>query len=332
MERAEWVQFGAVLGLGAALYGTLALVERKGFRWDGLPSRSNDRWDKGIHPILVRIMGKSVRPAGWVIAVGLFLPMSVLDTVPRSLTLAALGASLFAAVLFPWRFRRSRSAVCYGLKYACFVVFLWVLQTAPGLPRWMPVYLAGLSAAVLFWVLLKMKYRGHRDIVLFSSFETLLIGTSLGASLFVPVVLAPALGLGEGPQRLLLAVCLESVVLLLAMKLIVVHQPGRSPVIAASLLLALSIVAMKGFLPDSIDPIKAFAGRAPSAGATLVPASAAGKGDVPGTAANQGAVAELSSRDAVVPARSARRKKAPILSARSVLRPVSASPRLPYPR
>lgn len=267
MERPEWVQFGAVLALGGVIYGALALVERNAIRWDRFLVRNGERRDRGLYPVLARLMGRSVRPAAWVIAVGLFLPTMALDAVPRPFTLAAAGAGLFAAVLFPWRSRRSRSGLCYGLMYACAVVLLGILQGTPGMPRWMPGYLAGFSALILLWVLLKMKYRGHRDIVLFSSFETLLIG----ASLFVPVVLAPALELGEGPRTLLLSVCLESVVLLLAMKLLVVHQPRRNPVIAATLLLALSIVAMKGFLGESVGPVDANADRPPAAVSASVP-------------------------------------------------------------
>jgi UDP-GlcNAc:undecaprenyl-phosphate GlcNAc-1-phosphate transferase len=297
MERPEWMQFGAVLALGAVIYGTLALIEHRGIRWDGVPSRGNGRRDKGIYPVLARIMGRSVRPAGWVIAAGLFLPLTAVDSVPIPLGVGALAAGIFVAAFFPWRSRRSRSGICYGLIYMCSVFVLATLQGTPGMP-WMPAYLAILSAMVFCWVLIKMKYRGHRDIVLFSSFEILLIGTSL----VVPLIAVPALGMGEGLRRLLLAVCLESVVLLLAMKLLVVHEPRRSPVIAASLLLALSIVAMKGFLPDSIDPLKAYAARAPSAGATLVPASAPAKGDVPGTSAKPGAVPRLSASGEDVPA------------------------------
>jgi hypothetical protein len=129
------------------------------------------------------------------------------------------------------------------MYFAC-ICLLAILQVAPGSPPWVPSYLAALSTFVLTWVLLKMKYRGHREIVAISSFETL----QLGIALFVSLVLVPALGLGGELRSTLLAVCMESVAFLLALKILIRRQPRRNYMIAAGFLAALVLIAAKEFL------------------------------------------------------------------------------------
>jgi hypothetical protein len=101
-----------------------------------------------------------------------------------------------------------------------------------------------MSAVVLLWVLLKMKYCGHREIVQVSAFEMLL----LGVVLFVALVLVPSLLLGDGLRKMLIAVCMESVGFLLAMKILIRRQPHRNSMIAVALLGALALIVVKGFV------------------------------------------------------------------------------------
>jgi UDP-GlcNAc:undecaprenyl-phosphate/decaprenyl-phosphate GlcNAc-1-phosphate transferase len=281
MHRPEWVQFGAVLALGAGIYGTLALVERFGIRWAGILASCGERRRGEACSVIASVMRRSIGPAGWAIAVGLFLPIAALDAVPMALSLGALATGLFVGALFPWRSQRSHSGVCYGLIYACAVFLLGILQGTDAMPSWMPAYLAVLSALVLCWVLLKMRFGRHGGIVLFSSFEILLIGTSL----FVALVVVTALGLGDGVRRLLLAVCLESVVFLLAMKLLVLHQPRRSPLIAGGLLLALAVIVLKGFLADPLSPVAVHGNRPPASAPSVLPTS---REDAPREARTEG--------------------------------------------
>ncbi|MBP2676746.1 MAG: hypothetical protein H6Q84_3586, partial [Deltaproteobacteria bacterium] len=118
-------------------------------------------------------------------------------------------------------------------------------------PAWIPPYLAVMSAVVLLWVLLKMKYRGHREIVQVSAFGMLM----LGVVLFVALVLVPALDLGDGLRKMLLTVCMESVAFLLAMKILIRKQPQCNSMFAQSnsmfavaLLGALALIVVKGFI------------------------------------------------------------------------------------
>jgi hypothetical protein len=182
---------------------------------------------------------------------------------------------VFVATMFPWRAHLYRSSVANGmLGLACFCL-LALLQAAPGSPTWVPGYLAVMSAAVLLWVLLKMKYRGHREIVQVSAFEMLL----LGVVLFVALVLVPALHLGEGLRKMLITVCMESAAFLLAIKIVIRRRPHRNSMIAVAFLGALALIVLKGFVTTEkavnfvAAPAVASAARPvyPRASATLPP-------------------------------------------------------------
>ena len=75
-----------------------------------------------------------------------------------------------------------------------------------------------MSAVVLLWVLLKMKYRGHREIVQVSL------------------------------RKMLIAVCMESAAFLLAIKILIRRQPHRNSMIAVAFLGALALIVVKGFV------------------------------------------------------------------------------------
>ena len=159
----DWMQFAAVLLLAAGVHGTVFFLQHSGFRWKGedQANRAEERREiDQAYSWIAHVMGKSVRGAGWVIAFGLALPTFALPEAPLSLGGAALSALLFVVVLFPWSSRNSSPAVSYGLMYLSCLCLLALLHAMPGAPKWIPGYLAVLSAAVLGWVLLKMKYRG----------------------------------------------------------------------------------------------------------------------------------------------------------------------------
>jgi UDP-GlcNAc:undecaprenyl-phosphate/decaprenyl-phosphate GlcNAc-1-phosphate transferase len=241
--RPDWMRFFAVLLLGVGIYGTVFLLRKIGYRWKGGEERKDDHYGKGpAYSFISKVMGKSIRHMGWVIGFGLGVPILVLPSIPRFLGALAIAAGIFVAVLFPWRSRATRSSVCYGLMYLACLFLLAILQLVPGAPYWIPGYLAVLSGVVMCWVLLKMKYQGHREIFRVSSFELLLIGVPM----FVPLLLVPALGLGDGLRRMLLTVSLESTAFLLAMKILIRKQTWRNHVIAMAFLAALGLLGVKG--------------------------------------------------------------------------------------
>ena len=240
----DWVQFCQVILLATLVHGTVYGLQRLGLRWNGgskpVPSPADP-----AGTVMERLLEKSVRWVTAAVAIGLVIPIFALPVLPPFFSGIAMAVLLFVAAMFPWRAHLSRSSVVNGLiGFAC-VCLIALVQAAPGSPAWVPKYHAVMSAVVLLWVLLKMRYCGHREIVQVSAFEMLL----LGVVLFVALVLVPALQLGEGLRKMLLAVCMESVAILLAIKILIRRQPHRNSMIAMAFLGALALIVVKGFVP-----------------------------------------------------------------------------------
>ncbi len=242
-EAPDWVQFAAVVLLAALIHGGVYTLQRVGYRWKGREAPGLSHEDL-VHSWIARVMGKSVRLAAGAILIGIVIPLVALPVVPRVFSGIAIAAIVFVAALFPWRAQRSRPSVAYALMWFACLSLLALLQAIPGSPDWVPGYLAVLSAIVLLWVLLKMKYCGHREIIQISSFELLL----LSIVLFAALVMVPALHMGDGLRNMLFAVSLESVAFLLAMKILIHRQQRRNSMVVAGFLLALALIVAKGFL------------------------------------------------------------------------------------
>ena len=242
-DAPDWVQFAAVILLAALMHGTTYGLRRSGFRWNGgdrqVPSPAGP-----VDTVMERLLEKSVWWVTGAVAIGLAVPIFALPALPHVFGGIAMAALVFVAAMFPWRARLHRSSVVNGLIWFACVCMLALLQAAPGSPAWIPPYLAVMSAVVLLWVLLKMKYRGHREIVQVSAFGMLM----LGVVLFVALVLVPALDLGEGMRKMLLTVCMESAAFLLAMKILIRKQPQCNSMFAVALLGALALIVVKGFI------------------------------------------------------------------------------------
>jgi UDP-GlcNAc:undecaprenyl-phosphate GlcNAc-1-phosphate transferase len=241
----EWVQFAAIVLLGAAVnLATFSLRRVRGL-FPAAVSKENPGMSRDDR-IVVRItvwMGRSVPLISWFIALGLCLPALLSPDVPARAGVVAFGMAAFMLALYPWRSQRVNSGICYGLMYASCVCMMGILHFLPASATWLGRYLNVFSGIVLVWVLLKMKVqRRHKKVMLISGFEALLIGVSL----FVPTVLVPAAGFGEPVRNALLMACLESIPLLLALKILVRKQPRRNYVMAGSLLVGLIFLGVKG--------------------------------------------------------------------------------------
>jgi UDP-GlcNAc:undecaprenyl-phosphate GlcNAc-1-phosphate transferase len=239
----DWVQFAAVILLAALVHGTVYGLHRFGFRWNGgskpVPSSA-----KAADTVMERLLEKSVWWVVGAVTIGLVIPLFALPMIPHVFGGMAMAVLVFVAAMFPWRANLHRASVVHGLIwFACFGL-LALLQASPGSPAWVPKYLSVMSAGVLLWVLLKMKYRGHREIIEVSAFEMLL----LGVVLFVALLVVPALNLGEGLRKMMLVVCMESFTFLLAIKILIRRQPHRHSMIAVAFLGALALIVVKGFV------------------------------------------------------------------------------------
>jgi UDP-GlcNAc:undecaprenyl-phosphate GlcNAc-1-phosphate transferase len=242
-DAPDWVQFAAVTFLAVLVHGTVYGLRRCGCRWNG-GSRSAPSPADPADAVMERLLEKSTWWVTGALAIGLAVPIFALPVLPPAFGGIAMAVLVFVAAMFPWRAHLNRSSVVNGLIwFACFCL-LALLQAAPGSPAWVPRYLAVMGAGVLLWVLLMLRYRGRRKIIQVSAFEMLL----LGVVLFVALVLVPALNLGEGLRKMLLAVYIESTAFLLAFKILIRRQPHRNSMIAVAFLGALALIVVKGFV------------------------------------------------------------------------------------
>ena len=108
----------------------------------------------------------------------------------------------------------------------------------------MPRYFAVLSGIMIVWALLKMRYSGHKEVLFLSGFEILMIGISL----VIPVVMVPALGFPGYVGKTMAAVVLESIAVLLAMKILIRRQPIKNFVLTGGFLVAMAILITMGIL------------------------------------------------------------------------------------
>jgi UDP-GlcNAc:undecaprenyl-phosphate GlcNAc-1-phosphate transferase len=241
----EWRQTTAILLAGAGVYGFIFLCKRAGiqFRAHGEADRPEGRGKGRRMRHLTDWATKSLPAMSWFIVAGLCVPVLAAAAVPGEAGAVALVIAGFVAILFPWRSPRLHPSICSGLMYAaCFSVFGILNLLSKGTP-WIRVYLAAYSGIILLWVLLKMQaWSSNKDVMHATGFETLLVGISL----FIPLVGIPATGIGEGARNAILMACLESVPLLMALKIVARKRAQRLNMLAATLLLPLLLVGLRG--------------------------------------------------------------------------------------
>jgi len=227
--------------------GTIHLCIFAAARWwkgRGEPNADPAKEQTRFHVWISRLLGKSTRPMSWGL-LGVFLvPLFAAGVPERFFCLASAGMAACLAALFPWRNNaRGRSSVSHGLLFAACLFLISCFQFGRGIPAWVPPYFAVVSAAMLIWALLKMKYRAHTDIALLSSFEILIVAAALAAA----IVAVPVLGFPEGSGRTMIVVWCEALAFLLAMKVAIRHRPRRRRLLALVFVAVLTLVAVKGF-------------------------------------------------------------------------------------
>ena len=248
----EHRQMAALLLAGAGVYGLVFLCHRAGIRFR-FAAEADRPGGPGKGRTINRLTAwatKSVPAMSWFIVAGLCVPVLAAAAVPEAAGAVAFAIAGFVAILFPWRSPRLHPSICSGLLYAaCFSVFS-ILNLLSKETPWIRVYLAAYSGVILTWVLLKMQASSsHKDVMHATGFETLLVGISL----FVPFVGIPATGIGEGARNAILMACLESVPLLMALKIVVRKQTQRNGVLVATLLLPLLLVGMRGLCVPEVN-------------------------------------------------------------------------------
>ena len=244
-DSTEWMQFAAVLALGATVYGSLHVYRRVG-GWVSGRSRERTRCRNTSPPIAVQTwLTRSLPWVSLLIGTGLCIPVVLSGPVWDTAGLAAFAVATFVVVLFPWQTRRRRSTLCSGLLYSSCVCLMGILQLRTDSVAWVGPYMAIFSVSLLAWVLLVTKFRP----VYFRSlaptgFETLLIVMCL----LVPLVV-PAMGLEDSIRRAVLMASVESIPIMLAFKILVRERPAQNLVFVVGFLAVFLFLGIRGTWP-----------------------------------------------------------------------------------
>ena len=242
----EWIQFATGAGFIISLYVSVALFQRAGFKFPD---------HKMTHPVIKNgtrgqniesnqtisvTLEKSVPIATWLVPFSLVIPaffLSVSETNSGSgITILWIGVIIM--VLYPWKSHHERLGWIHGLIYFATFTLLVLLNTS-GL-SWINDYLKIVSSILVVWVVMKLVFLQYSRIFLTSGFELLMIVTAW----FIPLVLARIVDMTDASRQLLIVSCLESIVFLLAMKIIIRKEPSKNKVLVSCLVCTYFLIGL----------------------------------------------------------------------------------------
>lgn len=245
--RPEWLQLTVGLMMATAIYTTVAILAKKGYRWqDRGEIKKLEMYEGQVRHWLTAWIGKSVPLVSILIPVVLLIPAFALSSLPDGIALGALFVGLLVLVMYPWTASSDRHGLAHGLIYLGIFVILSVYNLYG--PSWVGWYTACAVGMMTVWVALKLVFKNHGQVFLTSGIEVLAIIISW----FVPVALANAFSVSEDVRQSLMAACLEAIPLLLAAKIVIRRQLRRNRPLAASLIVILLFVYLRsglGVLP-----------------------------------------------------------------------------------
>jgi len=239
----EWIQFATGAGFIISLYVSVALFQRAGFKFSDhkmmhTPRGHNIESGQNIRGYLE----KSVPIATWLVPFSLVIPAFFLSVSESNYGATTLWIGVVILVLYPWKSNHERLGWVHGLIY--FATFtLLVLLNSSGL-SWINDYLMIVSSIVLIWVVLKLVFMRHSSIFLTSGFELLM----LVIAWFIPVILARIVDMTDASRQLLIVSCLESIVFLLAMKIIIRKEPSKNMVLVICLICTYFLIGFGSLL------------------------------------------------------------------------------------
>jgi len=227
----EWMQFAGAIGLGLLIYGTVIGLNHLGYRWQGASDASDASPHAGAFQRLTAWSGRSIVWVTWLIPLLLLVPVFLLQPLPAGiawLLILSIGGLL---TLYPMRSSEDRLGIVHGLLYWCVFLLLAIFSYYGN--EMVHLYLDCFTVILAVWVSVKLVFKRNRRIFLTSGFEVLVILVSW----LLPTLLVNASFLDENARQQLMLACLESIPLLLAMKIIIRRQPQRN----RSLMLSLSL-------------------------------------------------------------------------------------------
>ncbi|PIP02711.1 MAG: hypothetical protein COW18_11505 [Zetaproteobacteria bacterium CG12_big_fil_rev_8_21_14_0_65_54_13] len=237
---AGWLQSLVLAGLIAVTYLGLMLLERANFSYapltDDDASTGSDGTGSSIYYLMTRVLGASIPVMTWLIPLLLLGPVLAVDLSGINILIVVAVMGL-VGLLYPWRGGRD-GAWPLGLLYLLVFALILAINTSEQL--WVQYYMYAISALLSCWVALKLWFKRHTRIFLTSGFESLL----LLLTWVTPWITGRLNLLSDDIQVMFYVACVESVIFLLATKIVLRRQPRRNRHLLASLLLLLGVALL----------------------------------------------------------------------------------------
>ena len=230
-----WVQLTLGLLGCVLLYGCLFLCEKQQINIAKYKLLSKEHV---IETKVTRLVGKSLRGLRFVILLGLLLPIFFVESVPLEAHNLLLGVLVLLLVAYPWKEHLERLNIVYGLFYLSGMTILYVWNLATYTHFSLTWYTLGFIVILSVWSMLKIRFKGHREVFLTSGLEVILIFISW----FIPFVVLPVLQVSEEVMVAAKTSCLEAIPLFIAMKIVIRRQPDRNYLMVGGLSVVLLLM------------------------------------------------------------------------------------------
>ncbi|TXT25107.1 MAG: UDP-N-acetylglucosamine:undecaprenyl-P N-acetylglucosaminyl 1-P transferase [Gallionellaceae bacterium] len=243
-DRSDPVIFSNLVGTGLLIFSGVTLAQQTSFRYKAKTSKRLDSIQQtAIFKRISLWLKATARPVGVAILAALLLPALFAPLLALSGNrVLALYCSAALLVYFSFRTRRAADqGILHGTLYLTIFALLLIYNlSAQYNPSWLDWYLNALSAATLVWVVLKLFFSKHSEIIFASGFELLI----LFVSWFVPFVALEDLQISATVLQSVQRTCLLSIPFMLAMKINIRNQ-GQNHWVSIPLVVALAIVATR---------------------------------------------------------------------------------------
>jgi len=230
----EWLKLLVLLALVGITYVTLFCLEH--FNIVLRSSASEAQQDSVIDSssnVIKKWLGQTTPVVTWLIPVLLAVPVF---TVSMTGAWAIFMFAIMGLVAFLYPLRQDHDeSWSHGLLYLLVFILIFAINTA--LTDWLQSYMMVVTVLLAGWVVLKLCFKQHLRIFLSTGLECLL----LIFSWVIPWLARHLELISPELQSFLFIVCLQSIVFLLATKIVFRRQPRRNQGLLISLLLLVGV-------------------------------------------------------------------------------------------
>ncbi|WP_267926493.1 glycosyltransferase family 4 protein [Desulfolithobacter dissulfuricans] len=243
----EWALLLETLVLCGGIYGFVSWAEKNGLKRSGSglrqPRRRLSGAKKPYQVTLARLAGKSTPYLLPLFLLFFLLPVLLIFPMPPITGYFSFASCLVVVLLYPWKGGRHEMPMAHGVFSVMIFCILLLYMFAPNRPSWLFWYFVGLSALALFWSIPKMLFTREGVYAIPSSFELILILLSW----FVPVVLAPFLGISDSARLTLMQSCAMAVPILMLFKVATRRHARRNWLVASSFVFVFAFIGGTAF-------------------------------------------------------------------------------------